>query len=85
MLAKNSPAISASWYRVVSAELGRLRRVQGRGVEKPANAAGTPQNESALSVLITESYVQEFDGRLGLYRRLADVVAGLTRLRLVPR
>ena len=56
---------------------------EARGTEKVAAQDWTPQINIGMPVLIPESYVQDLNVRLGLYRRLADLAdrAGDRRLR----
>jgi transcription-repair coupling factor (superfamily II helicase) len=46
---------------------------EARGTEKTAAQDWTPQINIGMPVLIPESYVQDLNVRLGLYRRLADL------------
>ncbi|WP_284735936.1 transcription-repair coupling factor [Dongia deserti] len=46
---------------------------EARGTEKVAAQDWTPQINIGMAVLIPESYVQDLNVRLGLYRRLADL------------
>jgi len=43
------------------------------GLEDPSSERWTPQINLGMSVLIPETYVQDLNLRLGLYRRLADI------------
>jgi transcription-repair coupling factor (superfamily II helicase) len=46
---------------------------EARGTEKVAAQDWTPQINIGMPVLLPESYVQDLNVRLGLYRRLADL------------
>ena len=46
---------------------------EAKGTEKAAAQDWTPQINIGMPVLIPESYVQDLNVRLGLYRRLADL------------
>jgi transcription-repair coupling factor (superfamily II helicase) len=46
---------------------------EAKGTEKVAAQDWTPQINIGMPVLIPESYVQDLNVRLGLYRRLADL------------
>src|SRR5262249_12945280 len=46
----------------------------GQTAEDAASERWTPQINLGMSVLIPETYVQDLNIRLGLYRRLADVM-----------